>query len=143
MNMIDRGEQLQRIIDLVRRRRRLLIWAQGITLTVGVAAISILLLGLISYRFRTSGWLVPALRLVALSLIAASIYLTLWRPLRRKVHPSQIARLIEEKVPGIEDRFVTAVEVAHLGPEPKAAGANSLRQRLMDDADHRAAGVPP
>ncbi|NBO66567.1 MAG: hypothetical protein EBU88_17270, partial [Acidobacteria bacterium] len=139
--MTNRGEQLEKMIDQIRQRRNMLIRTKGITITVAMAAVSTLLLGLIGYRYRQYEWLLYLLRIITVTLVAGTAYFGLWRPMRRKVRPEQIARLIEERVPGLDDRFVTATEVAQISPSN--LGREGLQERLLTDVNERAAAIDP
>ena len=137
-----KGHRLTGIIDEVRRRRNLLTWLRGIALTVATVALTILITGLAAYRYRYSPWTVNALRLFAVTIIASLAYVLLWRPLRRKVTTRQLARLIEECVPGIDDRFVTAIEaLEELNNRAIPPSERSIIDRLLDDADKHATGI--
>ncbi|MFN7624103.1 MAG: hypothetical protein ACK5RS_13260 [Acidobacteriota bacterium] len=138
----NRGEQLVAIISQVRRRRHLLVWMKGIALTAAITAGAILLLGLVTYRFRYSDGLVIGLRLLSIGAVAAAVFVSLWRPLRRRVEDRQIARLIEERVPGLEERLVTAVEVANQSASaPSTLSEKTIHNRLIEEADSFAARI--
>src|SRR5262249_48967141 len=80
-----------------------------------------------------------SLRIFAVLSVVAAVYFALVRPLRRRASDAQIARLIEEKHPGIEERFVSAIEFS--GEEGRATFSPVIIDRLVDDADRRVSGV--
>src|SRR5581483_1850772 len=79
-------------------------------------------------------------RLAALFGVIAAVYLFIARPLRKRVSDAQVARLIEERHRGLEDRLVSAVEVAD---ESARAASPAIVDRLVDDASRRVAEVSP
>lgn len=142
LNVNERGHQLTGVIGEVRRRRNLLTWLQGLALTVATVALTILITGLAAYRYRYSTWTVNGLRLLAIALTGSIAYVLLWRPLRRKITTRQLARLIEERIPGIDDRFVTAIETLEdLENREIPISERPIIARLLEDADLHAARV--
>ncbi|HMY74800.1 MAG TPA: hypothetical protein PLQ88_23475, partial [Blastocatellia bacterium] len=131
------GNQLFGIINAVRKRRNWLLTLRGLAVTLAVAAGLLLLTGLAAYRYRYSSGALISLRVAAVLGLIAVVYFLLVRPLRRKISDAQIARLVEEKHPGLEERFVSAVEFS--GHEQLSSTV--IVERLIDDADRRAAEV--
>ena len=131
--------QLQRLLARARRRRRLLIGLRGAAVCVGVGACVLLLLGWAAYRYRGSEGALLALRVGALSAFVAAVGLSLVRPLARRISDARLARFIEERARGTEDRLVTAVEFAE-GEEARRV-SRALLERLRSDADGAAASV--
>src|SRR5262249_40898969 len=82
---------------------------------------------------RFSAAALVSLRIFAVLSVVAAVYFALVRPLRRRVNDAKLARLVEEKHPGIDDRFVTAIEFS--GEERRAAFSPVIVDRLVDDAD--------
>lgn len=132
-----------RVRELIRdirsrwRRRALL---QGTALTVGVLAAWGL--GLVLLYWTVD---LPPAALLVLAAAGGLIVVCLAvqyiaRPALRRVTDQQIAMLIEERVPKLEDRLNSAVEI----DDPKAArkAHGVLVDRLIDDAAEQARTVP-
>src|SRR5215510_1738294 len=126
---------LQDLLRRARLRRQLLLSLRGIAICLCVIAGVILLTGWLVHRYRYNGGAVIALRLGALFTCLATVYFALVHPLLRKISDSRIARLIEERSPGTDDRLVTAVE--YTSAEHKISPA--LVSRLQADASHLSA----
>src|SRR5262245_13534316 len=137
--MNHRSEQLIGIISAVRKRRNLLTVLRGLAITIVVTAAMLVIAGLAAYRFRFNTAALVSLRIIAVLSVIAAVYIALVRPLRRRVSDNQLARLVEEKHPGIDDRFVTAMEFS--GEERSAAFSPVIVDRLVDDADRHARDV--
>src|SRR5262249_23517994 len=101
---------LNAIITTVRKRRTLLTVLRGAAIVLAVTAALLLVTGLAAYRYRFSAGALVSLRIFALLGIIAAIVLAIVRPLRKRVSDAQIARLVEEKHPGLDDRLVSAIE---------------------------------
>ena len=125
-------DNLTTTIASVRRRRTLLIALRGIAIALAVTTGMLLLTGLAAYRYRFSTGALIGLRLVALLAIVATVFFFLVRPLRRKVSDAMIARLVEERQEGLEDRLVSAVEYSDLTQQSRSSV--SIIDRLMADA---------
>ncbi|MEP7342445.1 MAG: DUF4175 family protein, partial [Acidobacteriota bacterium] len=139
--MAYKSDQLFGIISAVRKRRGLLLTLRGLAITLAVAAALLLLTGFAAYRFRYSAGALITLRVAAVLGLIATVYFLLVRPLRRKISDAQIARLVEEKHPGLEDRFVSAVEFS--AEDQPALGSTAIIERLRDDADRHADQINP
>ena len=102
-------------------------------------SLSIIALGLtLSYRYRANAGVLVSLRLVALAAIVGAVYFFMVRGLRRKASESQIARFVEERHRGLDERFVSAVEVK----DQTGASSPVIVGRLLNDADASARTVP-
>ena len=137
--MNHRSDQLLGVIGAVRKRRNLLIVLRGVAITVVATAAMLVITGLAAYRFRFSAAALVSLRVFAALSVIAAVYFALVRPLRRRASDAQLARLVEEKHPGVEDRFVSAIEFS--GEEMRAAFSPVIIDRLVEDADRRAIDV--
>ncbi|MBO0857079.1 MAG: DUF4175 family protein, partial [Chloracidobacterium sp.] len=137
--MNNQSDQLTGVISAVRRRRNLLIVLRGLAITITATAAMLLIAALAAYRFRFNTAALVSLRIFAVLSVVAAVYFTFVRPLRRRASDAQFARLIEEKHPGIEDCFVSAIEFS--GEEPRAAFSPVIIDRLVEDADRRASDV--
>jgi hypothetical protein len=130
---------LNELLRAARRRRRLKVALRGAAACLGAGAAVLLLTGWGAHRYGQSGGALVAWRLGALAAFAAAVYVSLLRPLARRVSDVRLARFIEERAPGTEDRLVTAVELDAEGRAPDISRA--LVERLRSDADAAAAGV--
>src|SRR6266542_971927 len=127
------------VIGAVRKRRNLLIVLRGLAITIAATAALLVITGLAAYRFRFSAAALASLRIFAVLSVTAAVYFALVRPLRRRASDAQLARLVEENHPGVEDRFVSAIEFS--GEETRAAFSPVIIDRLVDDADSHARDV--
>src|SRR5829696_8925926 len=103
---------LQDLLRRARSRRQLLLSLRGMAISLGVVAIVLLLTGWSAHRYRYNGSALIVLRIGAVFMCLATIYFALLRPLLKRISDARLARLIEERSPGTEDRLVTAVEYA-------------------------------
>ncbi|HWS89546.1 MAG TPA: hypothetical protein VN282_21420 [Pyrinomonadaceae bacterium] len=131
--------KLHSLLRSARRRRRLMIALRGAAVCLGVLACVLLLLGWAAYRYRGSEGALLALRVGALVAFVAAVYLSLVRPLARRISEARLARFIEERARGTEERLVTAIEFEE-GDEARRV-SRALLERLRSDADGAAAGV--
>src|SRR5262249_5161071 len=137
--MNHRSEQLIGIISAARKRRNLLTVLRGLAITIVVTAAMLVIAALAAYRFRFSAAALVSLRIFAVLSVVAAVYFALVRPLRRRANDAQLARLVEEKLPGIDARFVTGLDVP--GEARRAAFSPGIVDRLVDDADRHARDV--
>ena len=131
--------QLRRLLLSARRRRRALIVLRGAAVCLGVSACVLLLTGWAAYRYKGSEGALLALRVGAFVAFVAAVYVSLLRPLVRRIGDARLARFIEERARGTEDRLVTAVEFEE-GEESRRV-SRALLERLRSDADGAAASV--
>src|SRR5215207_1308003 len=131
--------RLHKLLLSARRRRRALVVLRGAAACLGVGACVLLLTGWGAYRYRQSEGALLALRVGALVAFVAAVYVSLVRPLARRVGDVRLARFIEERAAGTEERLVTAVEFEE-GEESRRV-SRALLERLRSDADGAAAGV--
>ncbi len=122
---------LQDLLRKARSRRQLLLSLRGVAISLGVVAVVLLLTGWAAHRYRYNGAALIVLRAGALLTVLATIYFALVRPLLKRISDARLARLIEERSGGVEDRLVTAVEFAndahHISP--------AIVNRLYRDAN--------
>src|SRR5919106_1045121 len=104
---------LQDLLRKARSRRQLLLTLRGVAISLGVIALLLLLLGWAAHRYRYNSAALITLRAGALLTVLATIYFALVRPLFKRITDARLARLIEERTFGTEDRLVTAVEYAN------------------------------
>jgi hypothetical protein len=123
---------LQDLLRKARSRRQLLLSLRGVAISLGTVAAVLMLSGWAAHRYRYNTSALLVLRIGALLTCLATMYFALLRPLLKRISDARLARLIEEKSPGTEDRLVTAVEfcndnTSHISP--------ALVNRLYRDAD--------
>jgi len=123
---------LRELLRKARSRRQLLLSLRGVAITLGVIAVVLLLTGWAAHRYRYNTSALLVLRIGALLTVLATFYFALLRPLLKRISDARLARLIEEKSPGTEDRLVTAVEFAN---EQHSHVSPALVSRLYRDAD--------
>src|SRR5689334_23613876 len=104
---------LENLLRKARSRRQLLLTLRGAAISVGVVAVVLVLTGWTAHRYRYSSNALLVLRTGALLMCLATIYFALLRPLLKRITDTRLARLIEERTPGVEDRLVTAVEFSN------------------------------
>ncbi|HTG88395.1 MAG TPA: DUF4175 family protein, partial [Pyrinomonadaceae bacterium] len=104
---------LQDLLRKARSRRQLLLSLRGLAICLCVVAAVLLLTGWAAHRYRYNGAALIVLRIGALLSVLATFYFALVRPLLKRITDARLARLIEEKTFGAEDRLVTAVEFAN------------------------------
>ena len=112
---------------------------RGAAVCLAVLACVLLVTGWAAYRYKGSEGALLALRVGALVAFVAAAYASLVRPLARRVGDARLARFIEERARGTEERLVTAVEFGE-GEEARRV-SRALLERLRSDADGAAAGV--
>jgi uncharacterized protein DUF4175 len=123
---------LRELLRKARSRRQLLLSLRGVAITVGVVAVVLLLTGWAAHRYRYNTSALLVLRIGALLTVLATFYFALVRPLLKRITDARLARLIEEKSPGSEDRLVTAVEFSNDGTSHVSP---ALISRLYRDAN--------
>src|SRR5919106_5098768 len=101
---------LNDLLSRARRRRQLLLVLRGVAIFLCVVAGVLLLTGWAAHRFRTNTAALIVLRLGALLTCLATFYFSIIHPLLKRITDARLARLIEERTPGTEDRLVSAVE---------------------------------
>src|SRR5574338_1063546 len=102
---------LQDLLSKARSRRQLLLSLRGAAISLGVLAAVLMLTGWAAHRYRYNGAALIVLRAGALLTVLATIYFALVRPLLKRISDARLARLIEERSFGVEERLVTAVEL--------------------------------
>jgi hypothetical protein len=123
---------LDDLLRKARSRRQLLLSLRGVAITVGVVAVVLLLTGWAAHRYRYNTSALLVLRIGALLTVLATFYFAFLRPLLKRISDALLARLIEEKSPGTEDRLVTAVEFAN---DESSHVSPALISRLYRDAN--------
>src|SRR5882672_9835924 len=126
-------ETIRELIDRVRARWRALCALRAVVRGALIAA-AIVGAAVVAARW-TMGAPVALIVLAGLAgtLALAAIAICLW-PLRRAPKDSTVARYIEERAPSLDDRLVTAVDVA------RNQTAAALAGLMLADAARRTAG---
>src|SRR5437764_10085722 len=104
---------LRELLRKARARRQLLLSLRGVAISLGVLTAVLLLTGWAAHRYRYNTAALLVLRAGALLMFLTTIYFALLRPLLKRISDARLARLIEERTSGVEDRLVTAVECAN------------------------------
>ena len=125
------------LLNKLRTRRRLLICLRGVAICLSVIAIVLLLTGWSAHRYRYNDGALLALRIGALLTVLATVFFALVYPLWKKITDERLARLIEERTPGIDDRLVTAVEYSQ--PEQQRNISPAIINRMFTDAGETSA----
>src|SRR5262245_12387262 len=112
------NEELLLKIGIVRSRWKAFVWVRGLAWVLGVTVAALLIALWAANSVGISTATVTVLRMGLLAAVIFTIVKTLVLPLRRIPDDTQLARFVEEKNPGLEDRLVSAVE-AVLKPKPE------------------------
>ncbi|HEX6284723.1 MAG TPA: hypothetical protein VFZ71_07600, partial [Pyrinomonadaceae bacterium] len=126
---------LQDLLRKARSRRQLLLSLRGVAIVVGTVAVVLLLTGWAAHRYRYNTSALLVLRIGALLTCLATMYFALLRPLLKRITDTRLARLIEEKSPGTEDRLTTAVEFSENSGGNSSHISPALVNRLYRDAN--------
>ena len=130
----------QTVLDLLRKvrtRRRLLLSLRGVAICVSVIAVVLLLTGWSAHKYRYNDAALIVLRIGALLTVLATVFFALVYPLWKKISDARLARLVEERTPGLDDRLVTAVEYSD--PEQQKHISPAIVNRLFADAGETSA----
>src|SRR5579871_1124943 len=101
---------IERLLDTIRRRWRAQVALRAAT-RAALGAFAAIGVALVAARWiSASPKLLAAIAVLALA-AAVAIVVALLAPLRRRPTDAQVARFIEERSPGLDDRLVTAVDV--------------------------------
>jgi hypothetical protein len=112
---------------------------RGVAICLCVVAGVLLLSGWAAHRYRTNNAAIIVLRIGALLTCLATFYFAFLRPLLRRISDARLARLIEERTPGVEDRLVSAVEYSDENLRTNISPA--IIHRLQTDANLASANV--
>jgi len=129
-------EELLRKIALVRGRWKAFLWLRGLAWVLGVTVASLLIGLALAQSNSISGWTVIVLRLGLVAAFIFTVIKTLILPLRRTPSNTQLARFVEEKNPGLEDRLVSAVEAIHKSKTEQTAFVHLLIKDALDRTKH-------
>src|ERR1051326_2900604 len=129
-------EELLRKIALVRGRWKAFLWFRGLAWILGVTVASLVIVLVLANSTSISGWTVVLLRLGLVAAIVSTIFKALIMPLRRTPTDTQLARFIEEKNPGLQDRLVSAVEAIHKSKTEQIAFVHLLITDTLERTRH-------
>jgi len=132
------SNNLRNLISRARKRRQLLIVLRGIAACLGVIAAILLLTGWAAHRYRFNPTALLALRLTVAIGFLATLYFAFIRPLWQRISDARLARLIEERTPGADDRLVAAIEFTH---ERTPGISPAILNHLYSDANNVAASL--
>src|SRR3954466_14890091 len=104
------NEELLQKIGIVRGRWKAFVWLRGLSWVLGIMVASILIGVVIADSRNIPAWVVTGLQLGLIAAFIFAVIKALILPLRRTPTDTELARFVEEKNPGLEDRLVTAVE---------------------------------
>ena len=124
------NDELLQKIGIVRSKWKMFLWFRGLSWVLGVLVASLLIGLAVANTPSTPTWAVTGLRLAFIAAFIFTVFRALVMPLRRVPDDTQLARFVEEKNPGLEDRLVSAVEVIRK-PKP---GQKMFSQLLVKDA---------
>src|SRR5947209_1931080 len=129
-------EELLRKIALVRGRWKTFLWLRGLAWVLGVTVISLLIGLALANSTSISGWTIIVLRLGLVAAFIFTVFKALVLPLRRTPTDTQLARFVEEKNPGLEDRLVSAVEAIHKSKSEQIAFVHLLTKDALERTKH-------
>jgi hypothetical protein len=133
-------ESIRQLLERVRLRYRAVEVSRAIVrggLSVSAVVVFVLAAHALAVAAIPSPLVLLAIGGVALVSAAVAV---LWavRPLRTRYSDRHLARFVEERVPSLDDRLVTAVDVVQAG---RSIGARLLTDALLADASRRAEAV--
>ncbi|HLQ77158.1 MAG TPA: hypothetical protein VK210_07370, partial [Terriglobia bacterium] len=112
------NEELLQKIGQVRKKWKTLLWARGLAWVLGVLVVSIAVGLYLASTPKVPFWLLNVLKFAGVFALIMAVVRTLVLPLRRVPSDEQLARFVQERNPGLEDRLVSAVEAIHK-PKPE------------------------
>ena len=121
-------EPIRELLDRVRARWRALCALQALVRGALIAA-AVLGVAVLASRWTTGAPVVLMLLAAAALLLAAGALTWCLAPLRRVPADGKVARFIEERTPSLDDRLVTAVDVAQRRTTRPALAAHDARRR--------------
>jgi len=126
--------RVNRLIKDIKKRWIFRTLKQGIAITILTFIFFAVIYILLSYRFGTSPLFQSIGIAVASIVLLVEIVQFIVRPLCQRLSNQKIALFIEEKVPELEDRINSAVEIGGLSPQ---RAKNILIDKLIDDATRK------
>src|SRR5881296_3398466 len=129
-------DELLRKIALVRGRWKAFLWLRGLAWILGVTVASLLIGLVLANSTSISGWAVVGLRLALVAVVLFTVFKGLVLPLRRTPTDTQLARFIEEKNPGLQDRLVSAVDAIQKARPEQLTFVHLLTKDVLDRTKH-------
>jgi hypothetical protein len=120
-------EQLNAYFGALERRFRFLLLSRGAALSAAAALLLTVLLAWVGDRFAFADRAVLPLRILLYAAVAAAIVLALVVPFRRLTR-RWVARQVEQRAPGFEQRLLTLTEGDGAGSD------NAFRELLAEDS---------
>lgn len=130
-------QSLSGLIHDVDRRRLYLSLLKGAAAFAAVIAFLLFFVGWLSFKYQNNSGAMVTIRLLALGSAVAAAYLLLVRRFGKRPTESQVARFVEERHPGVNERFVSAVEVK----DSPGNWSPLIVDRLKSDADSSARDI--
>src|SRR5579883_1363915 len=129
-------EELLQKIALVRSRWKTFLWLRGLAWVLGVTVVSLLIVLALADSHGMSAWTLNGLRFLLLAAVVGTIVKALILPLRRTPTDTQLARFIEEKNPGLQDRLVSAVEAIQKARPEQLTFVHLLTKDVLERTKH-------
>ena len=138
--MPDAPNEIQTLVDEIKKGWKQRVLLQGSALSLLALLGAALLLLMIHLAFRLSPTLLmTGSALAALAVLAVAVQFLL-RPYFRPLSDRKMALYVEERIPELEDRLNSAIEVETLDLPDQVR--SELIDRLLDDAARQAASIP-
>ncbi|MFK7848205.1 MAG: DUF4175 family protein, partial [Rhodothermales bacterium] len=129
--------QVRALVEKVRKRWRTRAVLQGVSLALLTALFFAALFFLIYFQTETNlDYLLMGLGVAAIAVLYVAGRYAI-APLFRQLDDKQIAMYIEERIPGLEDRLNSAVEVGNARPMD-----DSIVSKLIDDVSRQIKAIP-
>lgn len=129
------SETLQARLRRLRGRLRTLITLEGLARILAVLG----LLMVLTFLFDWATPLPAVLRLVLTLLCAFLLVVTFWRslvsPLGRRVMDDQVAIAVERRFPDLNDKLISTVQLARLGPDEGFFNSPELVEALLKETE--------
>src|SRR5215831_10268803 len=125
-------EELLQKIGIVRSRWKAFLWLRGLAWVLGVTIVALLIGLALANSTGISVWTINALRLGLLAAVTVTVIKALVIPLRRTPTDTQLARFIEEKNPGLQDRLVSAVDAIQNARPEQLTFVHLLTKDVLD-----------
>ncbi len=135
------GRSVEQLVGEVRRRWRRSVLIRGGALSVMVALLllTVLLIAVTAFEIQRGAFLGAVG--IALLISAGVAFVFVVRPLLRQPDDRRLALFVEERVPALQDRLNSAVEVgARAG---RGNNVDTLVEQLVRDAVHHARDIQP
>jgi hypothetical protein len=129
-------EPIRRLLPSVRARHRAIAICRAIS-RAALLASAVIGFALAGASLAASPFVLTSVAAIAL-VLAAAAWVWACLPLRERPSDLRVARFVEERVPSLDDRLATAVDVVSSG---KYESMGLLAEPLINDAAHRAGSI--